>query len=493
MEGENLKRDRYADEVVRPFDPQWEAVAEPLKEYLKRLAEGLQATELASVEVKRTRKRSDDVFDKFRDAIQAIALDLYRAHLSDHSLEVGIAAGRPATQAMCSGQYGARFLSARTFEDALRTMRTAKLILMTTEHWDDPTKQESRVRRYQASISLIEGLVGAGASVLAIQRRADAEGIVLKGKKNKRTGRKPRVPYGDVVFANQARDRLHIINHMLLDHWADLALPDSEVKRRLVEIAKKKGKKPAHPPDFSARTVHRVFNNKDWEQGGRFNGAWWINCPSDLRRNIVIDGKRTVEVDYSGLHAAMLFAEIGGSIPDDPYERCLRQTGSPNERKLIKLTFNALLNADSVQQPSKVNGYSEDLTGLGWGDFKRFIVNSYPEFKHHFGSGVGLRLQRMDSDLAEVIMLKFAKMHHACLPVHDSFIVHHEMEDVLIDTMKTAFQDMFGAVGEVKPDKGDDLPVANTGEVLIEDIGGLLAPCGYEGRLQAFWDMQKKQ
>lgn len=493
LNGENLKRDRYAEENARQFDPQWEAATLPLGAYLTMLAENLQETEIDSAEVDRERRRSASAFSKFRDAVQAIALDLYRAHLSDHNLEVGIAAGRPATQPMCSGRYGAKFLSARTFEDALKVMRSAKMILMTTEYWDDPTKQESRVRRYQASPSLIEALQGAGASVVAIQRRADAEGIVLKGKKNKRTGKKPRVPYGDVVFANQARDRLHIINHMLLDHWADLALPDEDVKRKLTEIAKQRDKTPAHPPDFSARTVHRVFNNKDWEQGGRFNGAWWINCPSDLRRNIVINGKRTVEVDYSGLHAAMLFAELGKHIPDDPYERCLRQTGSPKERKLIKLTFNALLNADSVQQPSKIEGYSEDLTGLGWDDFKRFIVNSYPELKHHFGSGVGLRLQRKDSDLAEVIMLKFAKRRYACLPVHDSFIVHHEMEDVLIDTMKTAFQDMFGAVGEVKPEIGDDLPVAKTGEVLIEDIGGLLAPRGCEGRLQAFWDMRGKK
>jgi hypothetical protein len=486
------KRDRYASENARPFDPQWEAAFEALRTYLSKLADSLQEAELADTEVDRERRRSEDVFGKFRDAIQAIALDLYRAHLSDPSLEVGIGAGRPATQTMCSGQYGAKFLSARTFEDALRAMRSAKLILMTTEHWDDPTKQESRVRRYQASPGLLKALKGAGASLVAILRREDAEGIILKDKKNKRTGKKQMVAYGDVAFATEARDRLHIINRMLTDHWADLALPDEDVMRKLKGIAKERGKTPAHPPDLSARTVYRVFNNKDWQQGGRFNGAWWMNCPSDLRRHIVIDGKRTVEVDYSGLHAAMLFAEIGQGIPHDPYERCLRQTDSPKERKLIKLTFNALLNADSVQQLGKVKGYSEELTGLGWDDFKGFIVRSYPEFSKYFGSGVGLRLQRKDSDLAEAIMLNFAKMHYACLPIHDSFIVHHEMEDVLINTMKTAFQDMFGMMGEVKPELGDDLPVTDTGEVLVADIGDLLDPCGYEGRLQGFREMRER-
>ena len=170
-----MKRDRYADENVRPFDPQWEASMGPLKAYLTGLAENLQEAEIASAEVDRERRRSEDFF-KFRDAVQAVALDLFRAHMSDPGLEVGIGAGRQSTHALCSGRYGAKFLSARTFEDALKAMRAARLILVTTEHWDDPTKQESRVRRYQASSSLIEALEGAGASLMAIQRRADVEG-----------------------------------------------------------------------------------------------------------------------------------------------------------------------------------------------------------------------------------------------------------------------------------------------------------------------------
>lgn len=488
-----MKRDRYADEIARAFDPQWEATLPSLKEYLNDLADNLQKKEIASKDVKRERRRKGDVLQKFRDAVQSIVLDMYRAHLTNPNLEVGIGIGTTSVQKWSSDRYGPTFFSARTFVDAVKALLNADLIKLTTSHWDDPIGRESRVRRYQASPDLLQALSDAGASVAALRQRENAEGIILKGKKSKRTGKKPKIPYGDVTFANEARDRLHIINQMLSGHWADLALPDADVKRRLQEIAKGRGKTPAHPPDFSARTVHRVFNNKDWEQGGRFNGAWWINCPSDLRPYIVIDGKRTVEVDYSGLHAAMLFAEAGMSIPNDPYERCLRRTGGIRERKLVKLTFNALLNAESIKQLSEVKGYSKYLTGLSWDDFKRFIVKSYPEFTQHFGSGVGLRLQRKDSDLAEAVMLKFAEMQHACLPVHDSFIVHHGMQDVLISTMKAAFKEMFGVVGEVTPEVGEEHPDIVTGEVIIEDIAALLSPSGHDGRLQAFLDMRGKR
>ncbi|GAA0310682.1 hypothetical protein [Rhodovulum strictum] len=121
----------------------------------------------------------------------------------------------------------------------------------------------------------------------------------------------------------------------------------------------------------------------------------------------------------------------------------------------MKTTFNALLNADSVEGISKIKKYDETLTGRNWEDFKRFIVESYPECADHFGTGAGLRLQRMDSDLAEAVMLRFARMGYACLPVHDSFIVHHDMRDVLEDTMKAVFRDMFGVESKVEFDMGD--------------------------------------
>ncbi|NDW60120.1 hypothetical protein G0P98_27020, partial [Yangia sp. PrR004] len=135
-------------------------------------------------------------------------------------------------------------------------------------------------------------------------------------------------------YPKEAGDRLRIINEMLQSHWADLALSDEQLAAELRNIGDTRGDEAAQSFDFAARTVHRVFNNNDWEQGGRFYGAWWISCPSRLRSHILIDGKRTVEVDYSGLHAAMLYAQYGQPIPDDPYERCLTKTGNTAERKV---------------------------------------------------------------------------------------------------------------------------------------------------------------
>lgn len=457
----------------RPFDPQWTTDTPALSSFL--------ATVCADLTAARAKPHKADAQPRFEAAIKAIVLDLFRAHESDPSLEVGIAGGSNRITNASKSRYGASFLSYRTLNAAMEALKDAGLIVMSTPHWDDPAKKNSRVARYMATPSLMAGIDRAGASVVDLRRHPNAEGIRLKDSK------KRLVEYGDNAFANSARDRLRIINDMLESHWADLARTDEQLAQELKRINGTRDDEAAQSFDFAARTVYRVFNNNDWKQGGRFYGAWWISIPSHLRRCILIDGKRTVEVDYSGIHPAMLFALAGKDIPGDPYDRCVTNKGNVAERKLVKTTFNALLNADSVEEIRKIKKYDETLTGRDWEDFKRFIVESYPECAEHFGTGAGLRLQRMDSDLAEAVMLRFARMGYACLPVHDSFIVHHDMRDVLEDTMKAVFKDMFGVENKVEFDMGEGGNVEPSEDPIAPDIAGLLEPDGYEGRLQAFW------
>ncbi|MGR3512370.1 MAG: hypothetical protein ACU0GG_06355 [Paracoccaceae bacterium] len=313
----------------RPFDPQWTTDARALKAFLDTLCADLTAA--------RAKPHKADAQPRFEAAIKAIVLDLFRAHGSDPSLEVGIGTGRTAVQGLCKSRYGASFLSARTFVDAVKALEAAGLIVTSTPHRDDPAKKNSRVARYMATPSLMAGIDRAGASVVDLRRHPNAEGIRLKDSK------KRLVEYGDDAFANAARDRLRIINDMLESHWADLALTDEQPAAKLKCIDRTRDDEAAQSFDFAARTVYRVFNNNDWGQDGRFYGAWWISIPSHLRRHILIGGKRTVEVDYSGVHPAMLFALAGKDIPADPYARCVTNEGNEDERKLVRKTFDALL------------------------------------------------------------------------------------------------------------------------------------------------------
>lgn len=462
----------------RPFDPHWTTELASLQTHLSNLCKRV------SLVASSKRKRNERAQGNYEAAIKAIVLDLYRAHECDAVLEVGIPTGQTTLQKRCASRYGVDLLAPRTFRAALADLISCNYVIKTTPHWDDPSGKSSRTARYQASPSLLEGIINVGGSIVALTRQKCAEGIRLKDEK------KRLVEYGSIRFANDARVRLMVINDMLHRHWADLALTDQQLFEEKTKIAGDPVSEAAQPFDFAARAVYRVFNNNDWNEGGRFYGPWWMSCPSRLRRHILIDGKRTVEVDYSGLHAAILYAESGLSIPDDPYQRCLTKAGNHTERKLVKRTFNALLNASSVAGIGEIAGYSVDITGREWRDFKLYIISQYPEFESLFGTGVGLRLQRRDSDLAEAVMLKFAAQGYACLPVHDSFIVHHELKDELTDAMQGVFEDEFGASGKVNYEIGIGEPIATTAEPIQPDFEGLLNLNGYHARLNTFWAIQ---
>jgi hypothetical protein len=465
---------------ARPFDPNWITSASSLETYLENLC-----TELTEAE-NRKRRRKQAAQANYEAAIKAIVLDLFRAHESDPDLEVGIGSGTTTLQKLSKSRYGASFISARAFQDALGILISQGLVTISTPYWHDALGKTSRVARHRASAMLMTALYGAGASVALLRRHSASEGIVLKDDKKKK------IEYGDIQIANEARDRLQVINTMLRKHWADIALPDNELIAQKAAVSGEREEEACQSFDFAARTVHRVFNNDDWQQGGRFYGAWWISIPSDLRPLILIDGKPTVEVDYSGLHASMLYAMDRKTIPSDPYEQCYSKWGDVGARKVVKLAFNALLNADSITKINPIDGFSEELMGMKWQDFLLYVVSCFPEFEHHFGTGIGLRLQYRDSILAEMVMLKFASQGYACLPVHDSFIVHHALLDDLTSAMEEAFEVEFGVLGKVGDQLDHAKQISTTRQPVEVDMDELLNPIGYQARLQDFWNIQQQ-
>ena len=62
-----------------------------------------------------------------------------------------------------------------------------------------------------------------------------------------------------------------------------------------------------------------------------------------------------------------------------------------------------------------------------------------------FFKGLGNQLQFEDSEIAEGIMLHFAKMDAPALPIHDSFIMHHGYGFLgeLEEAMRRTFYDRF--------------------------------------------------
>ena len=97
----------------------------------------------------------------------------------------------------------------------------------------------------------------------------------------------------------------------------------------------------------------------------------------------------------------------------------------------------------------------------------------------------------MDSDIAEKVLVHFAKQGVAILPLHDSFLMHSGYETSLEPIMKSAFEEVVGASPIIDSKKArENFVMLNdpSHEITTDDLEELLAELdvGYENRLEAF-------
>ncbi len=188
--------------------------------------------------------------------------------------------------------------------------------------------------------------------------RSEYPQLVLKaGKEDSK--RNLTVP--DTDEAQQLASGVDQINEMLDFHWADIELPDAELKQ--IDVSG------LNLPEalYQERTVRRIFNNGSFEEGGRFYGGWWERIPSRYRPHITIDGMPTVEMDYSAIQPRLLLAERGVELDGDPYDIGIDERFRP----LVKETFNRLLNGKRKPFPYTKPGRGIVLTKLMLGYQRR--------------------------------------------------------------------------------------------------------------------------
>lgn len=192
----------------------------------------------------------------------------------------------------------------------------------------------------------------------------------------------------------------------------------------------------------------RIFNNSDFKQGGRFYYHWSQMIESNYRKYITIDGKSTVELDYSCLHLSMLYGLENLTPPaGDLYalpgiDSCFR----PVIKKAVNIAINAENETAAMQAIREENRQSEDKTGL-IPPRPKIILEALKEIhspvKKYLCTGYGVRLQYLDSSIAEQIMLSLAEDDICCLCIHDSFIVAKEYQDRLYNLMVGKFSSLF--------------------------------------------------
>ena len=180
----------------------------------------------------------------------------------------------------------------------------------------------------------------------------------------------------------------------------------------------------------------RVFN-RSMQQGGRWFGPYWQSQPADIRAALTIEGEPVVEVDFRACHLRLLGA-LHGIIIDaeasDPF-------ALPGHRRAdLKLTFNVLVNASSERQARRALA-GEFRTEYGSTTCERVggliaaVRTRWPGFAASWFTGIGRRLQNIDSNICARVQRRLRHTGIPCLSVHDSFIVPASHSKQLISTM----------------------------------------------------------
>jgi len=315
---------------------------------------------------------------------------------------------------------------------------------------DESGNYHGHISRMKASRVLIRFIVSHLIKPHMISRHEGEELIVIRAKKEKKKVGKRTIKIVRNIEDKEETDAITNSRRILQDY-------NELLERTYIDVddehltAEEQGKLRKYTLDLSRKRVHRVFNNDSWEEGGRFYGAWWMECPKLLRKFIVLNGEPTIELDYSGVHVHLMYAleRINyAAKAEDAYTL----EGYPH-RDLNKYVFLIAVNAggddDCVDGVWKRLVVKRKLKEYGiWNkdqirDVLLALKAKHEPIKDYIASSKGVKLQYIDSCIAEEIVEYFTKRNIPILTVHDSFIVTKLDEMLLLDRMHLAYMAEF--------------------------------------------------
>ena len=411
---------------------------------------------------------SDPLSNIQRKHLKPILLDLYVKWREDPTLLTGIHRGR--SHYLAGSRYNELHISYRVIAVIDRLVELELIGLEKGYPGDNWSGKGGRSSRIWPREKLRRHFLKAKLDPLDVSSREDTVddgGIFVKGRESiiLRDADKNKVEYKDTARTNSMREVLDAYNFMLLWTHVDCRHLDDP------SISKSDGTS-VHISQHR-KFVRRIFNDCSWRRGGRFYGGWWQRINKEDRSKIMIDGERTIEIDFSGLHIVLLYAEENINYYEefcgsDPYDISIPElTDHPDfSRWLAKNTILIAVNARNEtsafgairekarDEPTKPKGRSLD------NDFLRSVLTLLRE-KHSpiadkFCSGAGVDLQYKDSQITEHIIKHFAIDRVATggtpvpiLTIHDSYILAEEYAGELWEQMQIAWREetALGAVG----------------------------------------------
>ena len=415
--------------------------------------------------IKVQNKLFDEIFTRreriWKKALLVIIADLYKCYLQDPTKYLGV---QFANKSYKKTRYNKAGFGHNAVVNVVKALKLHSYIKFHIGFFDRNTKvrKMSKMRALPKLIELIESFTDDGSSqpvpAHMIYRTPNEELVILK----KRVGFKKRIPinYKETEETTAMRDVLIKYNELLERTYIDIDLrgyepPDGKELRI----------------DTTNKRVRRIFSNESFEQGGRFYGGWWQNIPKDLRKRIVIeDNSRTViERDFKAIHINLLynkagidyFAEYGEDA--DPYtlDHMIELKGTLEFDKWRNFYKKLLLVCINKKREKEVpcvildeinNSESDDeYPVLSEEDVERAIEafeERHAPIRSYFYSGIGLKLQKVDSIIAERVIKHFIEEYLPVLCVHDSFIIDNRDTQILDNIVESCMQEVINELGD---------------------------------------------
>jgi hypothetical protein len=421
--------------IARTFDTDLSRSL-PLDLHLN-LREGANVESLtAELLVNDPRQRPSDR-EKFVKALNVLCANLLKVH--DIDKDAFLAVSRQS-RSYIQDRYNSSGFGFRPFKSVLDKLEENEYVEIQLG-FNDRRSGVGKVSRMRALPSLVAQLTGSPDGRLplpSLERNEAAEIIKLRDQA------KDYIPYEDTQESSQMRSQLAEWNAFAKSFWVDLFVTDDEFNQVMLRAREEDEPDTSNPAgkedrprfvDLTKNSLYRIFNNGVWTDGGRLYGGWWQHVPKAYRNRITINGWSAIELDYSNMLVAMLYAREGLSFDGDAYAI----SGIDGRyRNLIKKEVFKLINAREGQR-TEVPKRRELPPGYSYSRLKEAIAGRNAPIAEYFNSGIGIKMQRTDSDIANSVINAMRCDDVLALPIHDSFIVPQAAANVLTMNMVGAY------------------------------------------------------
>ena len=405
-----------------------------------------------------------------RKIFKALLLDLYVSWCEDPNQWLGISTNNNSWNT-CS-RYNTLFIS-RNIKALLATLVELGLLDRLNHRYSSINPQFNHTARYQASETLRGVFYLHHFGTAQIYKNPDREVIILRNSEvdefGEGLGSSAPIEYAETADTEAMRLQVRAYNELLAKHHIDLGSAESPIvkitfwDKRLKRVQEQNIVIGQHN-----KFVYRVFSRGSFDCHGRFYGGWWTRIPSEMRKDIFIDGQPTHEVDFKALHVHLLSAKSGVLLPADPYrleQPVVDGISIQEQRAWMKALILHSMNAKSQKGAFKAFRYEAEAgtamrraTDLDLQRLLTAFTDSYPHLEQYLCSDQGIYLMRQDSDIAAEVIRLMTRQGIPVLCVHDSFIVDvfhwvELREAMVLASIRVAGRDLFAEQGAFACDR----------------------------------------